>query len=359
MGGTIALVPSAIVGCVILSLVFYSKRVRRRKLKLTDAEAYAAHCSGDAGSTYINIDEQSKAALVRKSADNERPNTFYAAEGNVNSDAALLAALRNQNERRDGAKRKIEGKESNDDDDDDDEQEEGRPGGTRDSTHDLSLLESRFPGRFRPRNNSNAGESLNGETGGVQRRPRPGRAHLGSQNNGTGGPSSEQMQMPDEYQHQQPTFPQFVYAQGANAPYGYQMPMMLPDGQFGYPPQMYAQHPYMVNPYTPNGQMMNMQQQQQPQHMDHGENQDLTIFQSDIARFQEFANSAQSRVPRYRRQTMVAPDNNGLLINMNSSEQTHYSQAGRRNDSTHRASTAQRNSVNPPSYEQTLARDGL
>ncbi|KAJ1797136.1 hypothetical protein LPJ75_007106, partial [Coemansia sp. RSA 2598] len=84
MGGTIALVPSAIVGCVILGLVFYSKRVRRRKLKLTDAEAYAAHCSGDAGSAYINIDEQSKAALVRKSADNERPNTFYAAEGNVN-----------------------------------------------------------------------------------------------------------------------------------------------------------------------------------------------------------------------------------------------------------------------------------
>ncbi|KAJ1718961.1 hypothetical protein LPJ53_006183, partial [Coemansia erecta] len=56
--GAIVLAPSAAIGALLLGTLFYAKRIRRRKLRTRNPDAYKAHRSGDTGSVKIRLDDE-------------------------------------------------------------------------------------------------------------------------------------------------------------------------------------------------------------------------------------------------------------------------------------------------------------
>ncbi|KAJ2635680.1 hypothetical protein GGF40_003459 [Coemansia sp. RSA 1286] len=327
MGGTIALVPSAVIGFVILGLVFYSKRIRRRKLMINDPDAYLEHCSGNAGKPSVRPASQQQ-ANVRRSNDSERPATYYGPDGNDQMDRNLLDLLQQQNEhkKKTAKRRNSNGEEV---EEENDALEGGTLGGPRDSAHDLHLMQSRFPRGSGPRNNYSAGDHSDDDEGSddghghagtasgnqVRRRPRPGRALRDQVNDSATGPPPGNMQIPGDPQFQHPAYPQPLMM---NNPYMYPV-QTAHDGQVPYP-QAYHPNGYMPNAYMPNGYPYNpyVPMMGPPMNPD-GTQGSMGLNHQEFESFDNFARAhLESRAQR-RRQTVTG--NNGLLIDLNSNGQ--------------------------------------
>ncbi|KAJ1643799.1 hypothetical protein J3B02_004474 [Coemansia erecta] len=359
MGGTIALVPSAIVGCIILGLIFYSKKIRRRKLKMTDADAYHAHCSGNpstsSSSSYENFDEHQSTGKRSKhmSTDSERPETFYGPSGTDANDMALLNALKQQNEQNELARKR----EAGENEENDGTLEGGTHSGNRDSARDLHLMQSRFPRGIRPQRNDGEENEESSQNDGVQRRPNRGRARPGVQHDSSNNTQQQQqqqpMQMANEQQFQQPGFPPFTYDPNMVNPYVYAAQMQ----------QANMYHPayaYMANPYQQPMYHQPVAPPHQPTAPDNNRN-GLEMYNDAISSFEEFANRrSRARRSNYR-QSQAAVQDNGLLIDLGMSGQTQQhldgSSSSHNNAPTH-AGAAPSNPDVPPTYEQTIARDG-